>query len=80
MKKSSYTSKNSVAKLYKPISGMCNTISGEYIKDNQACHISGVIYNEDINSFSGSYLFDTMEYFKNMVFSRLYNVHYNGKQ
>ena len=56
MKKASYTSKNSVAKLYKPISGMCNTISGEYIKENQACHIAGVIYNEDINSFSGSHL------------------------
>lgn len=80
MKKASYTSRNSVAKLYKPISGMCNTISGEYIKDNQACHISGVIYNEDINSFSGSYLFDTIEQYKNMVFSRLYNVLYKGKQ
>ena len=49
MKKSSRHSKNSVIKLYKPIGGMCNTISGEYIKDNQACSISGVIYNEDTN-------------------------------
>ena len=94
MKKSTYTSKNSVAKLYKPISGMCNTISGEYIKENQACHIagviynedinsfsgSGVIYNEDINSFSGSYKFDVMENFKSTSFARLYNILYNGKQ
>lgn len=80
MKKSSYTSKNSVAKLYKPISGMCNTISGEYIKDNQAYHLSGVIYNEDINSFCGSYKFDKLENYKNYTFSRLYNVFYNGRQ
>ena len=80
MKKASYTSKNSVAKLYKPISGMCNTISGEYIKDNQACHISGVIYNEDINSFSGSYMFDAVSAYSSMAFSRLYNILYKGKQ
>ena len=80
MKKSTYTSKNFVAKLYKPISGMCNTISGEYIKENQACHIAGVIYNEDINSFSGSYKFDVMENFKSTSFARLYNILYNGKQ
>ena len=80
MKKSTYTSKNSVAKLYKPISGMCNTISGEYIKENQACHIAGVIYNDDINSFSGSYKFDVMENFKSTSFARLYNILYNGKQ
>ena len=79
MKKSSYHSKNSVLKLYKPIGGMCNTISGEYIKDNQACSISGVIYNEDTNTFQGSPAYKSVSSFAGRKFARLFNVEYNGK-
>ncbi len=79
MKKSSRHSKNSVIKLYKPIGGMCNTISGEYIKDNQACSISGVIYNEDTNTFQGSPVYKAVPSFAGRKFARLVNVEYNGK-
>lgn len=71
--------KNSVLKLYKPIGGMCNTISGEYIKDNQACSISGVIYNEDTNTFQGSPAYKSVSSFAGRKFARLFNVEYNGK-
>ncbi len=79
MKKSSHHSKNSVIKLYKPIGGMCNTISGEYIKDNQACSISGVIYNEDTNTFQGSPVYKAVPSFADQKFAKLFNVEYNGK-
>lgn len=79
MKKSSHHSKNSIVKLYKPIGGMCNTISGEYIKDNQACNISGVIYNEDTNTFQGSLVYTALSSFSGRKFTRLFNVEYNGK-
>lgn len=79
MKKSSHHSKNSIVKLYKPIGGMCNTISGEYIKDNQACSISGVIYNEDTNTFQGSPVYNIVTSFANRKFTRLFNVEYKGK-
>lgn len=79
MKKSSHHSKNSVIKLYKPIGGMCNTISGEYIKDNQACSISGVIYNEDTNTFQGSPVYKAVSSFAGRKFVKLFNVEYNGK-
>lgn len=79
MKKSSHHSKNSIVKLYKPIGGMCNTISGEYIKDNQACSISGVIYNEDTNTFQGSPVYKTVNTFNDKNFTRLFNVEYQGK-
>lgn len=79
MTKSSRHSKNSVIKLYKPIGGMCNTISGEYIKDNQACSISGVIYNEDTNTFQGSPVYKALPSFAGRKFARLFNVEYNGK-
>ena len=80
MKKTSKTSRNAVAKLFKPIGGMCNTISGEYIKDNQACSISGVIYNEDINSFHGSYIYDNISSYNDYVFYKLFNVEYKSRQ
>lgn len=79
MKKSSRHSKNGIVKLYKPIGGMCNTISGEYIKDNQACSISGVIYNEDTNTFQGSPVYTAVPSFAGRKFARLFNVEYNGK-
>ena len=79
MKKSSYHSKASTVKLYKPIGGMCNTISGEYIKENQACSISGVIYNEDTNTFQGSPVYAPVSSFTGRKFTRLFNVEYNGK-
>ncbi len=79
MKKSSHHSKNSIVKLYKPIGGMCNTISGEYIKDNQACSISGVIYNEDTNTFQGSPVYKAVNTFNDKNFTRLFNVEYQGK-
>ena len=79
MKKSSYHSKTSTVKLYKPIGGMCNTISGEYIKENQACSISGVIYNEDTNTFQGSPVYAPVSSFTGRKFTRLFNVKYNGK-
>lgn len=79
MKKSSHHSKNSIVKLYKPIGGMCNTISGEYIKDNQACSISGAIYNEDTNTFQGSPVYTAVSSFAGRKFERLFNVEYKGK-
>lgn len=79
MKKSSYNSKNGTLKLYKPIGGMCNTISGEYIKENQACSISGVIYNEDTNTFQGSPAYSAVSSFAGRKFTRLFNVEYNGR-
>ena len=79
MKKSSHHSKNSTAKLYMPIGGMCNTISGEYIKDNQASSISGVIYNEENNTFQGSPVYEIVPSFSGRKFERLFNVEYNGK-
>lgn len=79
MKKSSYHLKNSIAKFYKPIGCMCNTIDSEYIKDNQACNISGVIYNEDENTFQGSPIYESIPSFSSVKFSRLFKVEYNGK-
>lgn len=79
MIKSSHHLKNNILKLYKPIAGMSNTISDEYIKDNGACSISGVIYNKENNSFQGSYAFEEMQVYKNKKFSRLFNVEYKGK-
>lgn len=79
MKKSSHHIKNKVINLYKPILGMCNTISADFIKDGQVANISGVIYDRDNNTFSGSPVYEVVNLFKNKVFTRLYNVEYQGK-
>lgn len=78
MMKSSCHTKNNILKLYKPM-GMRNTVGSEYIKDNQACSIAGVIYNKENNSFQGSYAFEEAADYKNKNFSKLFNVEYNNK-
>ncbi len=80
MRKKSFNAKNNTAQFIKPLGGMCNTLSGEYLKDNQASNISGVIYNEDNNSFQGAYLFDKYSIYDNIKFQRLFTVSFHKRQ